>query len=267
MVSVVVVVPFYTSVLSKFDEISLSLLKKNLGDYHIVVVAPGLLEVPELGYPVERFDDQFFDGVVGYNQLLVSSDFYQRFHKFEFMLIYQLDALVVEDRLADWCGRGFDYIGGVWDRLQIEKNEGVEWPYMERGCGNGGFSLRRIASAISALEKVSEVLGVKDSPQALLRHSEELNGGAAFADHEDIFWCTVVPRYCEFNIAGSVDALAFSFEYDPEGCFFENGEELPFGAHAWYKFEGSLNFWSKALGVEVSWERENEHSKRILSVK
>jgi hypothetical protein len=46
----------------------------------------------------------------------LSEEFYQAFTDFEFMLIYQLDAFVFRDELADWCRSGYEYIGAPWLR-------------------------------------------------------------------------------------------------------------------------------------------------------
>lgn len=42
---------------------------------------------------------------------MLEADFYRRFGKYKYMLIYQLDAFVFSDKLLDFCEMGYDYIG------------------------------------------------------------------------------------------------------------------------------------------------------------
>ena len=47
--------------------------------------------------------------------------------------------------------------------------------------------------------------------------------------------------YPEFNIAPLDEALYFGFECVPRYCFELTGHQLPFGCHAWPKFD--REFW------------------------
>ena len=53
-------------------------------------------------------DDKYFNSafVKAYKDTL-----YSRFEKYEYMLIYQLDAFVFSDRLMEFVEAGYDYIG------------------------------------------------------------------------------------------------------------------------------------------------------------
>lgn len=92
---------------------------------------------------VRYFNEQYFDSVKSYNELMLSVDFYRSFREYQYMLIYQLDAFVFEDQLEYWCNKGYDYIGAPW----IKANK-----KFHPTCGNGGFSLRKIDSFIQLLE-------------------------------------------------------------------------------------------------------------------
>lgn len=48
---------------------------------------------------------------------MLSAEFYDRFAAYEYVLIYQLDAFVFADRLAEFCQMGYDYIGAPVRRL------------------------------------------------------------------------------------------------------------------------------------------------------
>ena len=60
--------------------------------------------------------------------------------------------------------------------------------------------------------------------------------------HEDVFWSLYVPSLNPFfKLPNIYTALKFSFEKFPSKCFKENNQQLPFGCHAWGKYE--FEFW------------------------
>lgn len=69
--------------------------------------------------------------------------------------------------------------------------------------------------------------------------------------YEDEFWGLIVPRYFKwFNVARPEEALRFSFEVLPEELLKLNNNELPFGCHAWEKYDPS--FWKKFIDVNIN---------------
>jgi hypothetical protein len=98
---------------------------------------------------VVRFDPDFFRNTTTYSALLISAGFYAAFASYDFILIHQLDVFVFRDELADWCARGYDYIGAPWFDVDWFGEVRDAWPPATRDnvVGNGGFSLRRCASA------------------------------------------------------------------------------------------------------------------------
>jgi hypothetical protein len=64
--------------------------------------------------------------------------------------------------------------------------------------------------------------------------------------YEDIFWGTVAPaKFPWFKVADAETAMKFSFETNPQKLFELNGCVLPFGCHAWEKYDP--NFWAKYI--------------------
>jgi hypothetical protein len=64
--------------------------------------------------------------------------------------------------------------------------------------------------------------------------------------HEDYFWSYEARQYAEdFRIPEPIDALAFSFETAPRYCLTANSGRMPFGCHAWTKYDRS--FWEPFL--------------------
>src|ERR1700748_1673724 len=114
-----VIIPFYRDSISAYEAIAVEQCFKVLGGHPIIAIKPNHLTLPQAvqGYPfrdVVSFDDNFFKDIEGYNALMLSPDFYREFLAYEFMLIYQLDAFVFEDKLDCWCAQGYDYIGAPW---------------------------------------------------------------------------------------------------------------------------------------------------------
>ena len=113
---VAVVIPAYKEQFSELELISLEQEQKVLGQYPLIFIAPEGRKLPALpeGSQVLRFPAAFFEGVAGYNQLMLQPAFYQAFFGYDYMLLYQLDAFVFSDQLAHFCGLGYDYIGAPW---------------------------------------------------------------------------------------------------------------------------------------------------------
>ncbi len=64
---------------------------------------------------------------------------------------------------------------------------------------------------------------------------------------EDIFWEKYARKFDPtFKVATLNDALLFAFEADPAGSYDKTGKKLPFGCHAWARYD--RGFWVK-MGV------------------
>src|SRR4051812_45639342 len=114
-----IIVPFHKDTITVYEAIALEQCFKLLSAHPIIAVKPKHLILPDTvtAYPFTdtiSFEDDFFKNVAGYNKLVVSPVFYKAFLGYEFILIYQLDAFVFEDKLSWWCTQGFDYIGAPW---------------------------------------------------------------------------------------------------------------------------------------------------------
>jgi hypothetical protein len=67
-----------------------------------------------------------------------------------------------------------------------------------------------------------------------------------FEAHEDLFWSFDARRFLpEFRIASVEEALGFAFEVEPRQAFELAGGKLPFGAHAWARYD--REFWEPYL--------------------
>lgn len=218
--TVAIIIPVYQSELSRMELISLTQCRRILNHYQQIIIAPQSLALEEnciLQNKIERFQDFYFRGIEGYNKLLLSEEFYERFIEFEYILIYQLDAYVFSDRLKFFCDLQYDYIGAPWLDGQVLSVP----PYgVVAFVGNGGFSLRRTKSFLRFLREMC-----LDENHCKI--------------HEDFIF-SVYGQGC-LRIAPVKIALQFSFETKVRECFQMNNNCMPFGCHAWEKYD--FEFW------------------------
>jgi hypothetical protein len=238
MEKVCVVVPMYKSILNDYERISLEQVKKVLSKHALKVVSPHSLSLKDIDLgkaSVERFDDSYFASISGYNRLMLSSDFYRRFLGYEYVLIYQLDAFVFRDELDYWCNQKYDYIGAPWmcfpwyenrDRMTHIQNafKKIGISIKSRSVvGNGGLSLRKIKSFYR-----NSILFKPITRKWL--------------ENEDMFWGLIVTLINPFfKVPDLHIAIKFSFEACPELAYKSNNFNLPFGCHAWERYD--INFW------------------------
>jgi hypothetical protein len=232
MEKVAVIIPLYKSQLSHCEEISLRQGLSVLGKHPILFVAPQTLDLSFLQTyidPIEvvRFDDKYFKSPKTYNKLLTNTSFYAAFSRFEYMLIYQLDAFVFEDNLQAWCDKGYDYIGAPKLRKHHLNNQYSCEPVVF----NGGLSLRKIKPILRYLRIYhlffSEWLANEDMM-------------FSFAQRR------VYPLRFLLKLPTWKEALAFSIEKNPQ-LAYEQIKKLPFGCHAWERY--NPRFWEQFIPV------------------
>lgn len=261
---VAVLIIVYQNRLSDLEKISLYQCVKVLKNHPIRIVKPVSLDLSDwpagmASIACENFPDRFFTDVGTYSRLLISRDFYKRFLDFEYILIYQLDAFVFKDSLQEWCSKGFDYIGAPWFDGFSDDQPGAALT----GVGNGGFSLRNVKAHLRVLYSFSYL----NPPRNNWRHRMLLKPRGtkwlaeaigffldlgwrnntfwllnSFRGFEDQFWSLIAARnFPWFKIAGVQEAMDFSIEMQPRRVYAMNHYRLPFGCHAWWKYD--LGFW------------------------
>lgn len=257
---VVIVIPTHLPNLTSDDKISLSHLKRYLGKYDMFFVIPNRISSKtfiSMGYKVKKVDNNFFGTIRRANEMYLNKRFYETFKTYDFMLIYQLDALVFSNKIEKWVNSGYDYIAAPWFRPIVgflSHKEG----YPPSG-GNGGFSLRNIQKSLKILDIVNKS-ATRTSKNSLKRklwflltllqgksHKIWLKAPADnYPFNEDGFWSLEAPKYDHtYKVAPFKVALQFGFEKFPRKCFELNNRQLPFGCHAWTKYD--REFWEKYL--------------------
>lgn len=261
-----IVIHVYKETLTLHEKISLTQLRKVLGKYPVILTAPegfcanAYREILHdqlhsvIGYP-----QRFFNGLTGYNKLMLSKDYYKALLEYEYILLHHTDAFVFKNELDSWMDKGYDYIGAP-----IYDYDGTMNPTHYRCVGNGGFSLRKVASfyALADSKKViykavdiinnfkkynwrgriarlPYYLGLLTTFQATLNSKRE-----GVRENEDVIWGHYVPRYVSsFSVATFDEALQFGMEFNCDQLLKKNNGHLPFGCHGWYR-EIFIGFWS-----------------------
>ena len=260
-----IVIPVYKKELAWNEEISFYQTLRVLGSYPIIMVCPKSLELSAYNAIAghfnktlfrESFKDGFFANIAGYNRLLLSQEFYQRFQRYDYILIAQLDTFIFRDELEKWCAKGYDYVGAPLFGRQMDITHG--------SVGNGGLSLRRIGAYLNffngrkhvvPLSKIAQriefedkiytrwlvwilmALGWRNTPRQIARR---------YQYNEDNFWCCRLKgTNYELNIPLAQEALEFAWERFPSEIYRLVGH-LPMGCHAWEKYEYDT-FWKKYI--------------------
>lgn len=263
-----VVIPVYKTELNDFEKISFSQALKVFDRYPAAIVCPCGMNTDNYEQIakqynkticIKEFDKLFFDGIEGYNKLMLSSSLYEEFREFEYILIYQLDCFVFRNDLENWAKLGYDYIGAPW----LHNDRRPWWTFKNKikyiikhyyrrfankensitlgfyRVGNGGFSLRKVQTFINTIKKF-------EGKQRIERY-RNAEGNYLYA--EDVFWGCEVNRYFpNIKIPSFKEALNFAFDMNPSLCYELNGSKLPFGCHAWYRYD--LNFWRPFIKKE-----------------
>ncbi len=236
---VVVLVPVYQTALNALETYSLDLSMAALKGREVVFIGP---EGLDLAFYRARYGDvayraypkQCFASIPGYSRLLLSTDFYEGWRDYDFMLICQTDAIVLRDELDFWCAQPFDYVGAPWpDGYELFVNagvyEGANGKRVRVSVGNGGLCLRRIDKTLALLREFPVILDVF------------VQTGSS----EDLFFAVMGSLSNDFVVPNEITASRFSMEVRPSLYYAVNGGRLPMGTHAWWKSEP--DFWRAHL--------------------
>lgn len=193
-----------------------------------------------------------------YSNLLLSSEFYKKFTSYDYMLIYQLDAWVFSDKLQEWMKQGFDYIGAPWFTGFHTAND---LSNILPKCGNGGLSLRNISNMLKTIKIYENFsLNLSNNLSSLMQTDcipcKMSSVETLFQDIDTFYKLTcemisrnedwIISKYFDqlnhsFRIASGKEAIAFSFESQPERLYEMNNRQLPFGCHAFKRY--NWDFW------------------------
>lgn len=225
----VIVIPVYKADLDKYEQMSLQRLSQVIKtSFDIVLVMPEGLNIESYNniYPGKintlALNKQYFCNRKGYSYLCETTQFYECFSDYKFMLIYQLDGWIFKNDLNRFIKMDYDYIGAPWKQSLA----------IPRTVGNGGVSLRKISKFI----EICKWLDPKD-----------INEKYA-AQIEDIFFCLYVKKKLKdkFNIAPVNVGLDFCIDKNPTYWMSESKGKLPMCVHA---FQKHYSYWEDKIAV------------------
>jgi hypothetical protein len=263
--SLAIIIPVYKEKLSREEQISLKRITDIGLPYPVFFITCADLNlqcynISNLNVSIKFFDCHYFHSIQGYNDLMLSKQFYKEFIDFDFILIYQLDAYIFSLDLQSWMNKGIDYVGAPWFENFSDHESGKRlWK-----VGNGGFSLRKTNAMYKLLVHrgpvfkarelrakglfnpnrywiiedlflwIKAVTGIKNNITYFLRQNK-LN--------EDYFLTQFfLGSQLELKLPSPEDSAKFAFEKSPTYLFNLIGKKLPIGCHAWNKYEYD-SFW------------------------
>ncbi len=236
------------------EEVSLRHLERFLGSYDRYFVAPPGLAVTRPGFGVKRFPSRYFGSSLAHRKLLLSPGFYPTFRDYQYILLYHLDALALSDQMLAWCAKGYDFIGAPWVAHPDAPYAGQSAYENKVGCG--GFSLRRVEGFLRLLVSRVPAIDAGDYEAArpflfllrrLLIRSPLFNNvrwelaRLPYLSEERFLANRAAHFDPDFRIAPMEEALRFAFECVPRHCYELTGRTLPFGCHAWQRYD--REFW------------------------
>jgi hypothetical protein len=245
MKNAVVVIPVYKTHLNDNELLSLKRSLRVLAKHDFAIACPEGLDLEPLvpllqsvRYAVKRFPADYFKGLSGYNQLMLSEAFYKAFEDYAYILICQMDVFVFEDKLDYWCGKGYDYIGAPWlaskqtflSRLLFKINNAFRKRKKSNEhyfrVGNGGFSLRKTDAMLRAVSQRDARMGHDPSS---LAHWQPQN-----LHIEDLYFSLVAPTLVTMKIPDYREAVGFCVDRRPKLALQLNQGKLPFACHRFY---------------------------------
>jgi hypothetical protein len=266
--AVAIVIPMHNRPeLTSDEQISFKHLSHYLNAYDKYLVVPEMLDINLPGCMLKRFNNQYFGSVDAYTRLMLTEHFYRSFSDYKYILIYHLDALVFSNQLLEWCETDLDYIGPPW--FPCDDSPWVKTPRV----GNGGLSLRKVSAFLKVFQSEQYWVHPNDYWHALYAdkpaHVRMFNWPRKFAKrllpfnnarhemaqwhlrpdgtkNEDHFWSDrAIHYYPQLKVASFDVGLRFAFEVAPRLCYELNQRKLPFGCHAWPRYDRS--FWEPFL--------------------
>ncbi len=219
---VAVIVPIYKNSLNELEQISLKQIHKVLGNYDIFYIKPKSLVYSD-DYNIKSicFDDSYFTSTQSYSKLLLNPDFYSEFLDYKYILICQLDVFIFSDRLKEFCEMGYDYYGAPWiNGVPLNEGKGLRI----RFAGNGGLSLRNVKKTIGIL---------KDNYKYAI----------SFKKNEDYFFSYFASK--NYKVAPTDVSIQFCIETQVKRCMKINKGQLPFGTHAWERYD--FEYWKELI--------------------
>lgn len=283
-----VVIPLYKSELLHSEIAVFYRCLHELSEYSKYIVVPcSLRSTLELVVNTEfnhmaSFDfvsvpDSCLTSIDSYNQLMLEPWFYKIFDKWEYILVHQLDAMIIDgSRLSSLLLMNYSYVGGCFvipSRLTL-----FNIRFWRIYGGNGGLSLRRTSDIISLLESADfirkPIRSFRECLSYLLMKTSSTYSGKRMSVidclsilvmsllmsfgyknslstmdstrtcQEDYLFSVYAPRYFKwFRVPSPYITSQFFVDTYPEVIFKRYNPDSLLGCHGWEK--NNLSFWKR----------------------
>ena len=254
-----IVIPVYKQFPSKDEIHSLRCCLRVFNNYDIFLVTHKHLEIKQYQTvyhcwrktcKIEFFEENFFDGIAGYNNLMLSEVFYRRFSSYEYLLLFQLDAYVFRNELTRWCSTNYSYIGAplpndLISAVETAHNDISNNKIILRKSFNGGASLRKISDFISVIHEDAHTI------------REWYNDGL----NEDIIFSAL---FLNEEHPTEEEAREFSFDMFPKEDYERNSRQLPMMCHGWTKSKKENHVYNREFWLRYIWPSHFIYSKISL---
>lgn len=260
-----IVTPTQKETLSDYEKISLKTIQKIFQneDKFLVTFQENKLNLDN--FKKIYFKKYYFESIDNYNKLCMSSEFYKQFSSYEYILICQLDVIVLSKKfLNNIFDRKISYIGALAGKKNLfDRKRKKLWG--RRFYCNGGFSLRKIEDFLNVLNSQEIIspfnlttlkgclkIGLFKYYKLLYASSRENKKNKVnyfiknFNLNEDTFWSYFAKVFNKKFILPSIkEANNFSFDGDPYFFYKKNYNNLPMalhGHHGYLEFLDKINY-------------------------
>jgi hypothetical protein len=163
-----IITPVYQQTLQGAERRRLLITIHNNPHAEHIFVSPKILNIERIQkeFPKSRwirFPNHHFESINSYSKLLLLSSFYKYFTEYEYIVISQLDAVLIRE-LTDEVFKDYDYVGAAWmdelnafsigNRIFLNNGKYKFLPNRSFSVGNGGLSIRKTSSLITITEKI-----------------------------------------------------------------------------------------------------------------
>ena len=267
-----ILVPVIDPDLTPDEAISVATLRRFAPGETRMILKPESLTIrwDTEGFVIRSAPDKAMESLAAYNALMLSPWFYEALSGFAQVLVFQLDCLLLGPGLGSLARPGPSFIGAPYFR----RNGRL------KSVGNGGFSIRSPADALSVLTSRHLTLSISGARlrqylkptyfnllcsgllDALLNKADPAGGRFAqgYPRAEDEFWSYFAPLFSSsYRVADAMAGAAFAAESRPREVIRLNGGQLPLGAHAWTRHDRA--FWEEIL-IALGFGAEVAHARR-----
>ncbi len=196
----------------------------NLASYDKYLVVPNAMKVQQVfdEFTPLHFNPHYFSHINGYNELLMTADFYRHFDVYENILVLQPDCVVLKPNIDEFCGKSL-YLGASFiepkfiNRLWLMKYPRIGHLLSRFKIGmkiygfNGGFSIRNIPYFIK------HAPGLRTKSKLLLYREDILYSYIFLREHK--YDAKLSDRFCleeKLNSYQNLDQIDSFGIHDPQ---------------------------------------------------